>query len=98
MTRARRRLLQLARGALALPAITRSAWAQAYPTGPLRLVVPLPAGGAADIVARHMAPWLERLGQPRILANKPGARTHVGGQAGTHPPPHRAHRTHLRPP
>jgi tripartite-type tricarboxylate transporter receptor subunit TctC len=87
MTLARRRMLQLATGALALPAVARSAWAQAYPARPLRLVVPLPAGGAADIVARHMAPWLERLGQPVIVENKPGAGTNVGVQAVINSPP-----------
>ena len=87
MTLARRGLLQLATGALMLPAIARSAWAQAYPVRPLRLVVPLPAGGAADIVARHIARWLEPFGQPVIVENKPGAGTNVGVQAVINSPP-----------
>jgi tripartite-type tricarboxylate transporter receptor subunit TctC len=77
----RRRLLQSARIAAALPFLARTALAQAYPARPLRLVVPLPAGGAADVVARLMGRWLERLGQPVIIENKPGAGTNVGVQA-----------------
>jgi tripartite-type tricarboxylate transporter receptor subunit TctC len=87
MNLARREFLRLATGATTLTAITRTAWAQAYPARPLRLVVPLPAGGAADIIARHMARWLERLGQPVIVENKPGAGTNVGVQAVINSPP-----------
>ena len=45
----RRRFLQLAAGAAALPAVSRFAWAQAYPTRPVRLIVPFPAGGVLDL-------------------------------------------------
>ena len=76
----RRRFLHLAAGAIALPALPRIARAQAYPTRPVRLIVPLAAGGATDIVARLMGQWLsERLGQPFVIDNRPGA----GGNLGT---------------
>src|ERR1700688_4087813 len=83
----RRKFFRLAMGAAALPTIPRVAWAQSYPTRPVRMIVPLPAGGAADIVARLMAHWLERLGQPVIVENKPGAGTNVGVQAVLNAPP-----------
>src|SRR5438477_12795191 len=87
MTVSRRHLLRAAVSALAVPAIRRNAWAQTYPARPLRLIVPLPPGGAADIVARLMARWLERLGQPVIIENKPGAGTNIGVQAAINCPP-----------
>jgi tripartite-type tricarboxylate transporter receptor subunit TctC len=83
----RRKFLRLAVGAAALPTILRVASAQSYPTRPVRFIVPLPAGGAADIVARLMGHWLERLGQPVIVENKPGAGTNVGVQAVLNSPP-----------
>jgi tripartite-type tricarboxylate transporter receptor subunit TctC len=76
----RRNFLHLAAGAAALPTVSRCAWAQAYPTRPVRVIVPFAPGGAYDIVARLMGPWLsERLGQPFIIENRPGA----GGNIGT---------------
>jgi tripartite-type tricarboxylate transporter receptor subunit TctC len=76
----RRNFLHLAAGAAALPTVSRVARAQAYPTRPVRLIVPLAPGGATDIVARLMGQWLsERLGQPFIIENRPGG----GGNVGT---------------
>ena len=83
----RRRFLHLAVGAAAFSTNSRIASAQSYPTRPVRVIVPLPAGGAADIVARIMGHWLERLGQPVIVENKPGAGTNVGVQAVLNAPP-----------
>jgi len=83
----RRRFLHLAAGAAALPALSPVAMAQAYPSRPIRLIVPLPPGGAADIVARLMGRWLERLGQPVVVENKPGAGTNLGVQAVINSPP-----------
>src|SRR5262245_56628571 len=75
----RRKFLHLAAGAAALPAISRFARAQAYPTRPVRLVVPVAAGGASDITARLMGQWLsERLGQPFIIENRPGGGNSIG--------------------
>src|SRR5256885_315323 len=66
----RRRFLHLAAGAAVLPAISRTTWAQTYPSRQVRLIVGYPPGGGADIVARLMGQWLsERLGQPFVIEN-----------------------------
>ena len=78
----RRRFLHLAAGAAALPAVSRVAWAQAYPARSVRVVVPVAAGGANDVTARLVGQWLsERLGQQFFIENRPGAGTNVGTEA-----------------
>jgi tripartite-type tricarboxylate transporter receptor subunit TctC len=78
----RRQFLHLAAGAAALPAVSRFAWAQAYPTQPVRIVVGFPAGGTADIMARLMGQWLsERLGQPFVVESRPGAGSNLATEA-----------------
>jgi tripartite-type tricarboxylate transporter receptor subunit TctC len=78
----RRSFLHLAAGAAALPAVSRIARAQAYPTRPVRLIVPVAPAGASDITARLMGQWLsERLGQPFIVENRPGANNIIGTEA-----------------
>jgi tripartite-type tricarboxylate transporter receptor subunit TctC len=70
----RRRFLHLAAGAVALPAISRIARAQSYPTRPVHLLVGYAAGGVNDIIARLTGQMLsERLGQPFIIEDRPGA-------------------------
>jgi tripartite-type tricarboxylate transporter receptor subunit TctC len=74
----RRKFLRLAAGAAALPAVSRLAWAQAYPSRPVRIVVGLAPGGTNDITARLMGQWLsERLGQQFVIENRPGAGTNI---------------------
>ena len=78
----RRQFLHLAAGAAALPAMSRIAFAQAYPTRPVHFIVGLAAGGGADILARLMGQWLsERLGQQFVVENRPGAGTNVATEA-----------------
>jgi tripartite-type tricarboxylate transporter receptor subunit TctC len=70
----RRRFLHLATGAVVLPAVSRFAWAQTYPTRPVRFIVSYPAGSSPDLVARLVARRLsDRLGQQFIVENPPGA-------------------------
>jgi tripartite-type tricarboxylate transporter receptor subunit TctC len=78
----RRQFLQLAAGAAAIPAVSRIARAQAYPSRPVRIIVGFPPGGATDIVARLMGQWLsERLGQQFVIENRPGAASNIGTEA-----------------
>jgi tripartite-type tricarboxylate transporter receptor subunit TctC len=78
----RRQFLHLAAGAAALPFVSRFAWAQSYPTRPVRIIVGFTAGGVNDTLARLIGQWLsERLGQPFIIENRPGAGGNVGTEA-----------------
>jgi tripartite-type tricarboxylate transporter receptor subunit TctC len=78
----RRRFLRLAAGASALPAMSRFAWAQTYPSRPVRWIVGFAPGSAADTVVRIMARRLsEQLSQPFVVENKPGAATNISIQA-----------------
>ena len=84
----RRQFLHLAAGAAALPAASRIAKAEAYPTRPVHLIVTVAAGGSPDIVARLIGQWLsERLGQPFIIENRSGAAGNVGTEVGVRAPP-----------
>src|SRR5262245_51920655 len=78
----RRKFMHLAAGAAALPAVSRIAQAQAYPSRPVRLIVPFAAGGGTDITARLVGQWLsERLGQQFVIENRPGSGSNIGTEA-----------------
>jgi tripartite-type tricarboxylate transporter receptor subunit TctC len=84
----RRLFLRLSAGVAALPALSRIASAQSYPTRPVRIVVGFAAGGVGDIIARLMGQWLsERLGQPFIIENRPGAGSNLATAAVVHASP-----------
>ena len=76
---ARRTFMRLAAGAAVLPGLSPAAWALDYPTRPVTIIVPVPPGGALDILARLMGQWLgQRLGQSFVVENRPGGGTNIG--------------------
>ena len=78
----RRQFLHLAASAAALPAVSRIARAQAYPMRPVRIIAPTAPGGAPDIIARLIGPWLsQRLGQQFVVENRPGSGNNIGTEA-----------------
>ena len=78
----RRQFLHLAAGAAALPAVSRIARAQTYPPRPVRIIAPTAPGGAPDILARLIGPWLSgRLGQQFVVENRPGGGSNIGTEA-----------------
>jgi tripartite-type tricarboxylate transporter receptor subunit TctC len=88
MTLPRRHFLHLAAGAAALPALSRFAWAQTYPSRPVRIIVGFAAGGPNDILARLIGQWLsERLGQQFFIENRPGAGGNIATEAVVRAPP-----------
>ncbi len=83
----RRQFLSLAAGTAALPALSRIASAQAYPSRPIRIVVGFPAGGTPDILSRIVGQWLqEHLGQPVVVEHRPGASCNIATEAVVHSP------------
>jgi tripartite-type tricarboxylate transporter receptor subunit TctC len=88
MKLSRRTFLHLVAGAAALSLAPHLARAQAYPSRPVRWIVPFPPGGGTDVVARLMGQWMsERLGQPFVIENRPGAGTNIGTEAVVRAPP-----------
>lgn len=78
----RRQILSLAAAAATSPLVARQAWADSYPTRPVRVMIGFPAGGTADVIARMISEWLQvRLGQPFIIENRPGAGTNFATEA-----------------
>lgn len=88
MTHSRRQVLHLAASAAALAALPALAWAHAYPSRPVRIIVGFAAGGPNDILARLIGNWLsERLEQPFVVENRPGAGSNIATEAVVRAPP-----------
>ena len=88
MNSSRRRFFRMAAGAAMLPAASRLARADPYPTHPIRLIVGYTPGGSADLTSRLMGQWLsERLGQSFIIENRPGGGTNIATEAALRAPP-----------
>jgi tripartite-type tricarboxylate transporter receptor subunit TctC len=86
--RHRRSFLHLTAGAAALPALSRLASAQSYPSRPVRIIVPFAPGGSTDITARLIGQWLsERLGRQFLTENRPGAGSNIGTEVVVNAPP-----------
>src|SRR5260370_36432272 len=84
----RRQVLRLAGLAATVPLVSKTAFAQTYPTRPVKLVVAFTAGGTTDLLARILSPALsERLGQQVVIENKPGGGTHIAIQSVVELPP-----------
>src|SRR6516162_5503507 len=84
----RRRVLRLGAGAAGLPAISRTSWAQAYPTRPVRIIDGFPAGAGTDIVARLMGQWLsDPLGKQFVIENRTGGAGNIATEAVVRAPP-----------
>ena len=84
----RRNFLHLAAGAASMPAMSQVAWAQAYPSRPVRIIVAAAAGGSNDILARLVGQSLsERLGQPFVVENRPGGGGNIGTESVVRAPP-----------
>jgi tripartite-type tricarboxylate transporter receptor subunit TctC len=82
MKRPRRQFLKAAAATVAFPRFSRIAWAQTYPSRPVRLIVGYPAGGPSDIVARLIGRYLaERFGQQFIIENRSGAASNIATEA-----------------
>src|SRR5215510_514284 len=88
MAMKRRLFLHLSAGALAAPFVSRLAFAQSYPSQPIRIIVGFAAGSGSDIFARLMAQWLsERIGQSVLVENRPGAGGNIGTESVVKAPP-----------
>lgn len=88
MTLARRQFLRLAATAAALQLGGQRVLAQSYPARPVRIIVPVAAGGATDILGRLLAQWLtDRMGQPFVVENRPGAGGNIGTETALRAPP-----------
>jgi len=84
----RRQFICFTGAAIGCPTFARAGFAQAYPSRPIRWIVPFPAGGTTDLIARMMGQWLGgRLGQQVVVENKPGGGTNVGVEAAVAAPP-----------
>ena len=88
MASSRRRFLQLATAAATLPALPQAAWAQSYPSRPVRIIVATAAGGTTDLAARLIAQWLaDKLGQAFAVENRTGGSNNIGTEAAVRSPP-----------